>query len=110
MSDESKKPIVLMPGEGRSYPMSETLSVVFKADRAETNDAYSISEWWLEPHTEGPGAHVHDDEDCIFSSSRGRRVCCSAKNGLMRRVAHLFAARWACPMILPIGPTNGWAF
>lgn len=66
MSDESKKPIVLMPGEGRTYDMGKALDVVFKADGAETANRYSISEWWLEPHTEGPGAHVHDDEDCIF--------------------------------------------
>lgn len=38
---------------------------MFKADGAETNDRYSISDWWLEPHTEGRGAHVHDDENCI---------------------------------------------
>ena len=24
-----------------------------------------ISEWWLEPHTQGPGAHSHE-EDAVF--------------------------------------------
>ena len=25
----------------------------------------------MEPHAEGPGAHVHDDEDCIFHILEG---------------------------------------
>ena len=24
---------------------------------------YSISEWWLEPNTTGPGAHTHPEDD-----------------------------------------------
>ena len=59
------KSIVLSPGEGRSYPMGR-ISAVFKADGDETAGRYSISEWWLEPNTQGPGAHSHDDEDCVF--------------------------------------------
>jgi hypothetical protein len=31
------------------------ISAVFKADGAETGQLYSISEWWLDPHTKGPG-------------------------------------------------------
>jgi quercetin dioxygenase-like cupin family protein len=42
------------------------LSAVFKADREETADRYSISEWWLEPHTEGPGAHSHPEDDVFY--------------------------------------------
>jgi mannose-6-phosphate isomerase-like protein (cupin superfamily) len=58
--------IFLPPGEGRSYPMGR-ISAVFKADGAETQREYSISEWWLEPHTQGPRAHSHaEDEDDIF--------------------------------------------
>ena len=45
--------------------------ILLKADRAETYDRYSISEWWLEPYAEGPGAHVYDDEDCIFHILEG---------------------------------------
>ena len=46
--------IFLQPGEGRSYQMGR-ISAVFKADGDETQSGYSISEWWLEPHTQGPG-------------------------------------------------------
>jgi hypothetical protein len=42
--------VFLPPGEGRSYPMGR-IGAVFKADGAETREGYSISEWWLEPHT-----------------------------------------------------------
>jgi quercetin dioxygenase-like cupin family protein len=41
------------------------ISAVFKADDSETGHAYSISEWWLDPHTKGPGAHSHP-EDGVF--------------------------------------------
>jgi len=59
------KSIFLPPPEGRSYPMGR-ISALFKADGDETAKRYSISEWWLEPNTQGPGAHSHDEEDCIF--------------------------------------------
>lgn len=39
---------------------------VFKADGEETRGRYSISEWWLEPYTRGPGAHLHDEDDVFF--------------------------------------------
>ncbi len=42
------------------------LSAVFKADGAETAGRYSVSEWWLEPHTKGPGAHRHPEDDVNF--------------------------------------------
>jgi hypothetical protein len=57
-----RKPIVLGPGEGRSYPMGR-IDAVFKADGAETGAHYSISEWWLEPNTAGPGPHSHPEDD-----------------------------------------------
>ena len=59
------KSIVLAPGEGRAYPMGR-ISALFTADGEETAGRYSISEWWLEPNTQGPGAHAHEKEDCIF--------------------------------------------
>jgi hypothetical protein len=62
MPVENRKSVVLAPGHGRSYPMGR-LSAVFKADGAETAGAYSISEWWLEPHTQGPGAHSHPEDE-----------------------------------------------
>lgn len=42
------------------------MSAVFKADGGETQNAYSISEWWLEPHTQGPGAHSHEEDDVFY--------------------------------------------
>jgi mannose-6-phosphate isomerase-like protein (cupin superfamily) len=62
---ERRKPIVLRPGKGRSYPMGR-ISALFKADGAETGGRYSISEWWLEPHTKGPGPHSHAEDDIFF--------------------------------------------
>lgn len=55
----------LMPGGGRTYAMGP-VTAVFKADGAETAGRYSISEWWLEPRTKGPGAHMHDEDDVFF--------------------------------------------
>jgi mannose-6-phosphate isomerase-like protein (cupin superfamily) len=60
-----RKPIVLGPGEGRTYPMGR-IDAVFKADGAETGAGYSISEWWLEPHTAGPGPHSHPEDDVFY--------------------------------------------
>lgn len=48
-----RTPIFLGPGEGRSYPMGR-IAALFKANGGETRGRYSISEWWLESHTEGP--------------------------------------------------------
>src|SRR5690606_40131092 len=49
------------------YPYTTLFrSAIFKADEEETQEKYSISEWWLEPNTEGPGAHEHEENDEIF--------------------------------------------
>jgi mannose-6-phosphate isomerase-like protein (cupin superfamily) len=61
----ARRPVVLGPGEGRAYPMGP-LSAVFKADGEETAQGYSISEWWLEPHTKGPGPHSHPEDDVFY--------------------------------------------
>jgi mannose-6-phosphate isomerase-like protein (cupin superfamily) len=42
------------------------IQAVFKDDGAETAGAYSISEWRLEPHTTGPGAHHHPEDDVFY--------------------------------------------
>jgi mannose-6-phosphate isomerase-like protein (cupin superfamily) len=42
------------------------ITALFKADGDETRDAYSISEWWLEAHTQGPGAHSHAEDDVFY--------------------------------------------
>jgi len=62
---DERTAIVLGPGEGRAYPMGR-LDAVFKADEAETAGRYSISEWALEPHTRGPGAHHHPEDDVFY--------------------------------------------
>jgi mannose-6-phosphate isomerase-like protein (cupin superfamily) len=61
----ARRPVVLAPGQGRTYPMGP-ISAVFKADGQETAGRYSISEWWLEPHTQGPGPHHHPEDDVFF--------------------------------------------
>jgi quercetin dioxygenase-like cupin family protein len=62
--DSGRKTLVLRPDQGRKYYMGR-MRAVFFADGAETNGRYSISEWWLEPRTRGPGTHAHP-EDHIF--------------------------------------------
>ncbi len=62
---KTRTPIVVPPGAGRAYEMGP-LRAVFKADGLETRKRYSISEWSLEPHTRGPGAHQHEEDDVFF--------------------------------------------
>ncbi|MEC5384476.1 cupin domain-containing protein [Uliginosibacterium sp. H3] len=67
-ASESTSPrdaVILEPGQGRAYPMGR-IAAVFKADGAETQGRYSISEWSLEPHTQGPGPHSHDEDDIFY--------------------------------------------
>lgn len=59
-----RAPTIVAPEAGRVYAMGP-LTAIFKADRAETGQAYSVSEWWLEPGTRGPGVHNHP-EDHVF--------------------------------------------
>ena len=65
--DEGSGPqiIKLAAGAGRSYDMPG-MRAIFKADETETKEAYSVSEWWLEPQTTGPGAHSHEANDEVF--------------------------------------------
>ena len=58
-------PIYLPPGEGRFYDMG-SMQAIFKADEDETRQRFSISEWWLEPHSSGPGIHSHEINQDIF--------------------------------------------
>ena len=57
--------IVLEPGQGRKYSCGK-MTAVFKADEEETNERYSVSEWWQDPHSDGPGAHQHEANDEVF--------------------------------------------
>lgn len=60
-----KKTIILEQGEGRSYNMG-AMQAIFLADEEETDAQYSVSQWWLDPNSEGPGAHLHEDNDEVF--------------------------------------------
>lgn len=65
--DEDKpprQPLIVLPDEGRRYDMGR-MQAVFYADNEQTDHRYSISEWWLDPRTKGPGPHAHD-EDHVF--------------------------------------------
>lgn len=59
------KSLVLKPEDGRKYPMGR-MSAVFKADLEETNSTLSVSEWWLEPKTEGPHKHQHPEAHLFY--------------------------------------------
>lgn len=60
-----RSPVILEPGAGRSYPMGR-IGAVFKADGEETQNRCCVSEWWLDPHTKGPGAHAHPEDDMFY--------------------------------------------
>lgn len=66
----SRKPIILPAGAGRAYEIGP-MRGVFKADGPETDDRYCASEWSVEPHSDGPGAHHHDDNDEVFLVTEG---------------------------------------
>lgn len=66
-----RKPIILGIGQGRAYDCG-AMRAVFKADGIETCDRYSVSEWWLEPNSSGPGAHSHEKNDELFLVIEGR--------------------------------------
>ncbi|MEQ8243554.1 cupin domain-containing protein [Fulvivirga sp.] len=60
----------LKSGEGRVYSCG-TMTAIFKADENETAERYSISEWWLDPNSGGPGPHQHEDNDEVFYGIEG---------------------------------------
>lgn len=55
----------LGPGQGRAYSMGR-MRAVFKADHDESGSRYALSEWWLQPHCTGPGAHLHEANEELF--------------------------------------------
>jgi mannose-6-phosphate isomerase-like protein (cupin superfamily) len=71
MDESRRKPVILRPGQGRSYDCGP-MRAVFKADGIETGRRYSVSEWWLERNSKGPGAHSHEDNDELFLVIEGR--------------------------------------
>jgi mannose-6-phosphate isomerase-like protein (cupin superfamily) len=65
LSHRRRDVILLQPGEGRHYGLG-LLTGVFKADEAETEAAYSVSEWILKPGLSGVGRHSHVANDEVF--------------------------------------------
>jgi mannose-6-phosphate isomerase-like protein (cupin superfamily) len=69
-----RRPIVIPPEQGRVYPMGR-IRAIFKADTDETDSRYSVSEWWLEPRTRGPGVHQHPEDHVYFVIAGTLSVC-----------------------------------
>jgi quercetin dioxygenase-like cupin family protein len=65
LTQPTRKPLLVPAGQGRAYEMGRMRSI-FKADGDETAGRYSISEWWLEPRTRGPGTHFHEDDHIFY--------------------------------------------
>jgi len=65
MTEPARKPTLVTADQGRAYEMGR-MRAIFKADRDETAGRYSISEWWLEPRTRGPGVHAHGDDHVFY--------------------------------------------
>ena len=63
-----KKSIILKKGEGRKYNMG-SMQAVFLADEQETEEKYSVSEWWLDAESTGPAGTIHD-----FANRTGGRT------------------------------------
>ncbi|MBJ7519420.1 MAG: cupin domain-containing protein [Solirubrobacteraceae bacterium] len=66
----TSEPIILPPGAGRAYEIGP-MRGVFKADGAETDDRYCVSEWSVEPGASGPGPHHHDENVELFLVTEG---------------------------------------
>lgn len=73
-AEATRKPIIIPPAQGRIYEMGR-MRAIFKADDEESAGQYSVSEWWLEPGTRGPGVHSHS-EDHIFYVIEGTLSVC----------------------------------
>ena len=50
---------------GFTHPTGPVHSV-FKADGIETDERYSVSEWWVEARQRGPGPHSHEANEELF--------------------------------------------
>jgi len=95
-----RRPIVRLPGEGREYCMP-VMRAVFQADGDETGSAYSVSEWWLEPNSDGPGPHSHEANDEIFRIVEGTMSVLVGE--------HWVDAPAGSTIIIPAGVTHDFA-
>ncbi|XEC96617.1 cupin domain-containing protein [Paenibacillus tarimensis] len=64
-NNSSDEIIFISPGLGRKYNIGP-MSSVFLADGTETNNRYSVSEWWLDAQSDGPGPHSHEENEELF--------------------------------------------
>ena len=67
--NDHRAPIFRAAGDGRRYDMGP-IRATFVADREDGVTAYSMSTWRLDPHTTGPGAHSHPEDD-VFLVTEG---------------------------------------
>lgn len=79
MAGKSDRLLFLKSGEGRRYGMGG-LTALFKADEAETDSRYSVSEWCLQPGQPGVGAHSHDQNDEVFYILEGTPEILAGEN------------------------------
>ncbi len=64
-NNPSKPPLIIGPNQGRTYDMGR-MRATFFADGEQTDNRYSISEWFLESRTKGPGEHRHPDDHILY--------------------------------------------
>lgn len=64
----------MAPDQGRTYEMGR-MRAIFKADCEESEHRYSVSEWWLEPRTGGPGVHFHPEDHVYYILAGTLAVC-----------------------------------
>ncbi len=71
---QPRTPLVIRPEQARQYDMGR-MRASFHADGAETDHRYALSEWWLEPHTGGPGVHAHGDDHIFYVIAGTLTIC-----------------------------------
>jgi mannose-6-phosphate isomerase-like protein (cupin superfamily) len=54
--------VIIRPDDRRAYDLGPRITAEFMHD----DERSSVSEWWLEPGTLGPGLHEHPDDDIFF--------------------------------------------
>jgi quercetin dioxygenase-like cupin family protein len=59
------KPIIRRAKDARVYSMG-SMTARFIADGDETGLRSSVSEWWLEPNTEGPPLHSNPEDHLFY--------------------------------------------
>ncbi len=106
MSQLSSNDVIFLPhpGAGRPYDVTPMRSI-FKADGVETDERYSVSEWWLEAGQPGPGPHSHEANEEIFYVVEGTMSFLVDSEWLERPAALSCASPRARPMTSRIEAT-----